>query len=444
VSTSELNVHLLLAVVVVVLAVQGVGWVLARLGQPRVIGEILAGILLGPSLLGVVAPNVLAYVFPAPVIGGLQVLAQFGLVLFMFLVGLHLDIAAVRRSRGTVAAVAPAAVAVSFVLAVGVGVLVHPVLAADLDPVAYCLFLGVAMAVTALPVLARLLVDTGLDKRRVGSIALSCSAVNDVVAWCGFAVITAVVGAGVGRGFLGVLASLGAVLLYFAAVLVGVRWLLNRLPAPPIWVALVLALVSSWVAEQLGIHAVIGAFAAGVAMPRRHEWLATLNYRLGPVVTTLLLPVFFAVAGIATRVDQLTSAALLVTVLVVVVAMAGKMLPSTLAARVAGEDWPTSINLGILMNTRGLTELVMLSLGLSSGFINTGTYTVMVLMALVTTLAAAPLLALVGRRTGVLPETEDEDVAAPAGADLGEAPLTGQASDDRGTNAGRTDGSGAS
>lgn len=416
---TELNVRLLLAVVVVVLAVQCVGWVLARLGQPRVIGEIIAGILLGPSLLGVVAPAASAYLFPPQVMAGLQTLAQLGLVLFMFLVGVHLDIPSVRRSRRTIAAVAPAAVAVPFVLAVGMGLLVHPVLGGDLDPVPYSLFLGIAMAVTALPVLARLLVDVGLSRHRVGAVALSCAAVNDVVAWCAFAIIAALAGPASGRGPLGVLATIGAVLAYLLVMFVIVRRLLGRLSTLPIWVALAVLLSSAWMAEQLGIHAVIGAFVAGVVMPRREVWLATLDERLGVVVDILLLPIFFVVAGIATRVDQLTGAALLATLLVIAVASFGKTVPTALAARAVGERWPVSISLGILMNARGVTELVMLSLGLQSGFINTATYTVMVLMALVTTLAAAPLLTLVRRRTGA--PYDDVEAAASTGATRGDA-----------------------
>jgi Kef-type K+ transport system membrane component KefB len=418
VTPAELNVRLLLAVVVVVLAVQCTGWVLARLGQPRVIGEILAGILLGPSLLGVLAPGALAYLFPAQVVAGLQILAQFGLVLFMFLVGMHLDIPSVRRSRRTVVAVAPAAVAVPFALALGVGVLVHPAIGGDLDPVAYSLFLGVAMAVTALPVLARLLVDVGLTRHHVSAVAVSCAAVNDVVAWCAFAIIAAFAGPASGRGSAGALATVGAVLAYLVVMLVIVRWLLGWLPTLPIWVALAVMLGSSWVAEQLGIHAVIGAFVAGVAMPRRDVWLTTLNERLDVVVNSLLLPIFFAVAGIATRVDQLTAAAVLVTVLVVAVASFGKMVPTALAARLVGERWPTSFNLGVLMNTRGVTELVMLSLGLQSGVINSATYTVMVLMALVTTLASVPLLAFVRRWTVGVADGTPANVDAEANTDV--------------------------
>lgn len=399
---AELNVRLLLAVVVVLLAVQGTGWVLGRLGQPRVVGEILAGILLGPSLLGIVAPGALAYLFPAPVVVGLQILAQFGLVLFMFLVGLHLDIPSVRRSGRTVAAVAPASAVVPFGLGVGVGMVVHPLFGGDTDRIVYSLFLGVAMAVTALPVLARLLVEVGLHRDRVGGIALACAAVNDVVAWCAFAVIAAVAGPASGHGPSGVFVTLGAVLAYLAVMLGVVRWVLGRLPNLPIWVALAVVLGSAWVAEQLGIHAVIGAFVAGVAMPRRDVWLTALDDRLGVLVDSLLLPIFFVVAGIATRVDQLTTAAVLVLVLVVIVA-AGKLVSAAVAARLAGERWSTSLDLGVLMNTRGVTELVMLTLGLQLGFIDSTTYTVMVLMALVTTMACAPLLAIVHRWTGRLP-----------------------------------------
>jgi Kef-type K+ transport system membrane component KefB len=397
-TSAELNIRMLLAVVVVILAVQVIGWLTSRAGQPRVIGEIIAGVLLGPSLLGLLVPGVSAYLFPGPVVDGLRILSQFGLALFMLLVGMHLDLPFVRASGRTVAVVAQASIVVPFGLAVGLAALAYPVFGEGVDPVPFCVFLGSAMAVTALPVLARLLVEVGLHRNRVGAIALAASAINDVIAWCLVALVAALHGSARPGG---AALTLGLALPFFAVMVFVVRPLLARWEQLPMWAVLVVTIGSAWVAEQVGIHAIIGAFAAGVAMPRRQEWLKQIDDRLDVIVRNLLLPIFFVVAGLSARVDQLASAAWLLLAAVTVVATVGKLGAATIAARIAGERWADSVTLGILMNTRGITELVILSIGLQLGIISTTVYTVMVLMALFTTLMAAPLLALVRRRTGV-------------------------------------------
>ena len=393
-TAAEVDVRLLLALAVVVLAARAVGWLAVRAGQPRVIGEIVAGIALGPSLLGAVAPDALAFLFPPPVVTGLQTLAKFGLVLFMLLVGMHLDIPAVRRERRAVAVVAPVSILVPFGLAAVLGLVIHPEYGGATDPVAFSLFLGSATAVTALPVLARLLVETGLAHTRLGAVSLACAAVNDIVAWCLVAVVVAV---GAASGVGGTVAVVVLAGCFVAVLLLVVRPLLARVPDLPTWAVLVLAVGCAWVAERIGIHAIIGAFLAGTVVPRRPAWQRAVDDRLDVVVRTVLLPVFFAVAGLAARVDRLTAGAFVLAVVVVVVATVGKLGAAAVAARTAGESWPDALTLGVLMNTRGVTELVILSVGLQAGLIDSVVYTVMVLMALVTTVSAAPLLALVRR-----------------------------------------------
>ncbi|MFC4951052.1 cation:proton antiporter [Pseudonocardia sp. GCM10023141] len=388
---AQLNIRLLLAVAVIIVAVQVAGWLMARIRQPRVIGEIIAGILLGPSLLGLVAPGVATYLFPAEVIGGLQVLSQFGLVLFMFLVGLHLDTSQLRGNGRTVAAVAPASLLVPLALAVGLGAVIYGEFGADVDPLGFCIFLGAAMAVTAMPVLARILVDLGLDTQRTGIISLACAAINDLVAWCLVAVVVAVIGS---SEPLGTLTTVGFALAFVAVLLFVVRPLLGRLARLPVWGVIVVTVLSAWTAEQIGIHAIIGAFLAGLIMPRHPAWRLEVEHRLDAVVRNLLLPIFFAVAGIATRIDQLTMAAVVLLGAVIVIAVVGKIGAATVAARLVGERWSDAATLGVLMNTRGVTELVILALGLELHIIDSTVYTVMVLMALVTTLMAAPLLGL--------------------------------------------------
>lgn len=393
-TATEINVRLLLSVAIILVAARAVGWVASRAGQPRVIGEIIAGVLLGPSLLGLVLPGVTAYLFPGPVVDGLRILSQFGLVLFMFLVGLHLDPSSLRGSGRTVAAVSQASILVPLGLAAGLGALVHAEFGAGADLFAFCLFLGSATAVTALPVLARILVDVGLDRDRVGAISLACAAINDVAAWCLVAIVAALVGA---TGPYSALSTVALALAFLAFMLLVVRPLLARLPGLPIWGVLVITAMSAWTGEQIGVHAIIGAFAAGLVMPRRARWQQQTHARLDVVVRNLLLPVFFVVAGIAARVDQLTASGWLLSLTVVVAAVIGRIGAATVAARLAGECWSDSISLGVLMNTRGVTELVILDLGLRLGIITTTVYTAMVLMALVTTLMTAPLLALLAR-----------------------------------------------
>ncbi len=396
-TTTELNVRLLLAVAVVIIGVQAVGWLVSRIGQPRVIGEIVAGVLLGPSLLGLVLPATAAYLFPGPVVDGLRILSQFGLVLFLFLVGLHLDLPSLRGSGRTVIAVSQASIIVPFGLAIGLAALVYPEFGAEVNPVGFSVFLGSALSVTALPVLARILADVGLDRDRIGVISLACAAINDIAAWCLIAIVVAVIGA---TAPFGAVTTVALATAFVVVMLLVVRPLLARLPDLPIWAVLVAAAVSAWTAEQIGVHAIIGAFIAGLVMPRRARWQQETHDRLDVVVRNLLLPIFFFVAGLSARVDQLTTSALLLTVAVIAVAIAGKLGAATVAARLAGERWSDSVTLGVLMNTRGVTELVILNLGLQLGIIDTTVYTVMVLMALVTTLMTAPLLAYLARLVG--------------------------------------------
>ncbi len=392
-SAAAINVQVLLALGVVIVAAQAGGWAISKIGQPRVHGEILAGIILGPSLLGLVWPGALDYVFPTEVIGALRVLAQVGLVLFMFLIGVELDLDKLRGSGRKAVVISQASILAPIGLGALLAVWLYPRFGDDADRLGFMLFLGAAMAITAFPVLARVLQETGLTHTRIGVLAITCAAVDDVTAWCLLAVVVALVQS---SGPTDVVQVIALSLVYLLAMLRVVKPLLGRLPALPTWVAVCLTLLSAWITEQIGIHAIFGAFMAGAVVPRRVEIQAELNERLEHVVVTFLLPVFFVVVGLSTRVDLLDSAYLwAITALVVATAIAGKWGGSMLAARVMGESWRDSAAIGILMNTRGLTELVILSVGLELGVITPTIFTIMVLMALVTTLMATPMLALV-------------------------------------------------
>ncbi|UMP00012.1 cation:proton antiporter [Amycolatopsis sp. EV170708-02-1] len=411
-SAAELNVRILLAVVVILIGVRAVGWLFGRFGQPRVLGEIVAGIVLGPSVLGLLQPAAMAFVFPGPVIDSLRVLAQFGLVIFMFLLGLDLDLGKLRGSGRTVTVVANASVLVPFALGAGFAVLIWPRFGAPVDPAVFYVFLGATMSVTAFPVLARLLQESELAKERVGVISLVCAAINDLAAWILVGVVAALAGS---FGDSHATRSLAFAAAFVACMLMVVRPLLRRWGEPPVWAVLVIALLSAWATEQIGVHAIIGGFVAGLVMPRRPEWQSRLSDRIGVVVSNLLLPLFFAVVGLSTRIDQLSGAGLLLLAGAVVVAIAGKLGGSAIAARLTGETRRDALTIGILMNTRGITEIVMLTTGLQLGIISTTVFTVMVLMALVTTVMAAPALRIV-RRPPETPRKPPLRQSSPTGA----------------------------
>jgi Kef-type K+ transport system membrane component KefB len=390
---AEVNVRVLLAMAIVIAGSRFFGWAISKVGQPRVHGEILAGILLGPSLLGVISPDTLDYLFPNEVIGALRVLATIGLVLFMFLIGLELDLGKL-RGHGHKAVVISHA---SIILPMGLGALLaiwlYPRLGDGVDQLGFTLFLGAAMAITAFPVLARVLQETGLYHTRIGVLTITCAAVDDVTAWCVLAGVVAIINS---TGFADAIRIIALSLVFILAMLKIVKPLLARRHTIPVWMAISFAMICAWTTEQIGIHAIFGAFMAGAAMPRKPKIQHEIHEKLQTATLTFLLPVFFMVVGLATRVDLLNSFYLFgVTLLVIAVAIAGKWGGSMVAARITGESWQDAAAIGVLMNTRGLTELVILSVGLELGVITTTLYTIMVLMALVTTLMATPTLALI-------------------------------------------------
>lgn len=390
---AEVNVHILLALAIVIVGARLSGWAISKIGQPRVHGEIMAGILLGPSLVGVVWPSALDYLFPTEVIGALRVLATIGLVLFMFLIGMELDLSKLRGQGPKAVAISQASIFLPIALGALLSVWLYPRLGAGVDRLGFTLFFGAAMAITAFPVLARVLQETGLYHHRIGVLTITCAAVDDVSAWCLLAGVVAVINA---TGAWDAVRIIALSLAFVVGMVKLVRPLLARRHRIPVWMAISLAMLCAWTTEQIGIHAIFGAFMAGAAMPRKPKIVHEIHERLQTATVTFLLPVFFMVVGIATRVDALNSFYLWgITLLVIATAIAGKLGGSMIAARITGETWQDAAAIGILMNTRGLTELVILTVGLELGVITTTLYTIMVLMALVTTLMATPMLALI-------------------------------------------------
>ncbi|HEX2077280.1 MAG TPA: cation:proton antiporter [Longimicrobium sp.] len=394
---------LLLAQVAVILAAaRGVGLLCRRVRQPQVVGEMVAGILLGPSLLGWAWPQAAARLFPAESLGFLGALSQVGLLLFMFLVGLELNPRLLRERGRTAVAASAASIAAPLLLGSLLAALLYPRLApAGVPFPAFALFMGAAMSVTAFPVLARILEERGLTGTRTGAVALACAAVDDAAAWCLLAAVGLLVRADPGGlppwAMAGGSAAFVLGALYVARpLLAGLERAVQRrgaLSQDLLALALGVALAFAWTTEWLGIHAVFGAFLAGAVMPGGGAFAAAAREKLGDVTVVLLLPLFFAFTGLRTDLGLVAGAQMWgFCALIVLVAVAGKFGGCTVAARLTGASWRESAALGVLMNTRGLMELVILGVGLQAGVISPALFTMMVLMAVVTTLMTAPLL----------------------------------------------------
>jgi K+:H+ antiporter len=408
---------LLLQVIVIVVAARLLGALFHKIGQPPVIGEMVAGILLGPSLLGLVAPGVQTFLFPAASLGGLRMLSQIGVILFMFVVGIELDLQHLRQKAHAAVMVSHASIIVPFFLGCGSALLLYRSLApAGIPFSAFALFIGVAMSITAFPVLARILEERRMTRSHLGSTAIACAAVDDVTAWCMLAVVVAIVKA---DGLGGSLVTIGLTLLFIAAMLFGIKPLASRigLVRPEGQAASVglLAILFSFVfaaalfTEMIGIHALFGAFLAGVCMPPDSGLRQFLRERLETFSSVLLLPLFFAFTGLRTQMGLLADwRSWLICGGIVLVAIAGKLLGSMGAARWTGMSWGDSFSLGVLMNTRGLVELIVLNLGYDLGILSPQIFTMLVLMALITTFMTGPLLNLrrLGWREALVPAVE--------------------------------------
>ena len=385
------------------------GRALAYVGQPPVIGEVLAGILLGPSLLGAISPDAMHLLIPGPetdphgqVIAALKAVSQLGIVLYMFLVGLDLNAAQLRDRAAAAVTVAHTGIAIQFVLGAALALWLFPSLApAGVAFTPFAFFFGVAMAITGFTVLSRILIDTGRDKTEVGSFGIACAAVDDVTAWCLVAVATGLAASRMNEGIAVVAGAVGFIVVMLTAVrpLVG-RWCrtldARPGPLPPAAVAVALAavLLAAITTQAIGIHALIGAFLLGVVMPHDSKLAREMTRRLKDLVTVLLLPAFFALTGLRTEIGLVSGwQNWLVCGVIILVATLGKFGGTVAAARLTGHGWRSSAALGAMMNTRGLMALIVLDIGLGMGVISPTLFAMMVVMALVTTAATAPLLA---------------------------------------------------
>ncbi|MEX0678306.1 MAG: cation:proton antiporter [Pirellulales bacterium] len=398
-ASSRPLLHLLLALASVIVLGRALGWMLGLLGQPPVIGEVLAGICLGPSVLGRLAPEVGRFVLPDSVAPALSVVAQISVILYMFVVGLELNAGLLRRQGHVTLAISHASIVVPFSLAAILALWLYPMLStSDVRFTTFALFLCVSLSITAFPVLARILTDRQMQHAPLGVTALACAAIDDVSAWCLLALVVGVARERVNEAvFVAVLAACYIVLMFTV-----VRPLVDRLirrfsPAvltPGALAALLVgALASALATEAIGVHAIFGAFLFGAVIPHDSPIARQTVDKLRDFVAAFLLPAFFALSGMRTRFDLVSGWHLwFVCLAIIAVATLGKFGGTLAAARLMRLPWRDSASLGILMNTRGLMELIVLNVGLDLGVISPTLFAMLVLMALVTTVATSPVL----------------------------------------------------
>ena len=396
---NETLLHVVLALLVVMVLARLLGALFRRVQQPPVIGEVVAGILLGPSLLGRIAPDVASYIMPPSVAPLLGVISQVGIILYMFLVGAELDIGILRARGRALLAIAHASMVTPFLLGATLALFLYPRLSTgDVPFTEFALFFGVAMSITAFPVLARILKDRGLTRTPLGALAIACAAVGDVTAWCLLAFVVGVAQSRVGAALIttALMIAFAAFMLLVAAPLV--RRFEERHPdgdLTPGEVSFLFTalLVSAFITEAIGVHAIFGAFLCGAVLPHDGRIARGMTRRLEDLVSALLLPAFFAVTGLRTRIGLVDGAeSWMWCGVIIVVASLGKFGGSFVAARVAGMKAREAAALGVLMNTRGLMELIVLNIGLDLNVITPPLFAMMVLMALATTTATSPLL----------------------------------------------------
>jgi Kef-type K+ transport system membrane component KefB len=398
---------LILAQVVVIILVSRIfGFIFSKIHQPTVIGEIIAGIALGPSFLGLLFPQFSLALFPVNSLGNLSLLSQVGLILFMFMVGMELDIKVLRNKVKDAVVVSNAGILIPFTLGICLAYFIYGHFApAGVPFLSFGLFLGMAMSITAFPVLARIVQERGIHRTRLGALVITCAAVDDISAWCMLAAIIAIAKAG---SFLSslytILLAVGYIILMLNVIKPFLRRLgelhtsLENLSKPIVAIFFLTLLISSYTTEIIGIHALFGAFLAGTIMPENPKFRNIFIQKIEDIALVLLLPLFFVYTGLRTQIGLLNDIYLWeITGLIIIVAITGKFAGSALASRIMGQNWRDSLTIGALMNTRGLMELVVLNIGYDLGILTPQVFSMMIIMALVTTFMTGPALDLIAR-----------------------------------------------
>lgn len=412
---------LLAQIITIIIVARLFGWVFRKIGQPSVIGEIIAGIVLGPSLLGMYLPEFSHVLFPAESLGNLQFLSQIGLILFMFVIGMELDLKVLKNKANDALVISHASIVIPFALGIGLAYYIyHRFAPVGVEFLAFSLFMGIAMSITAFPVLARIVQERGMHKTRLGTIVITCAATDDITAWCLLAAVIAIVKAGT---FLSSLYTIGLALIYVLMMIFVVKPFLKRigdlygtkskLNKPVVAIFFLTLIMSAYATEVIGIHALFGAFMTGAIMPDIAKFRALFIDKVEDVSVILLLPLFFVFTGLRTQIGLINDPYLIeVTCYIISVAVAGKFLGSAIAAKFVGQNWRESLTIGALMNTRGLMELVVLNIGYDLGVLTSEVFTMMVIMALVTTFMTGPALDIINfafkTKETYLPEVREQ------------------------------------
>jgi len=395
---------LLVQIITIVIAARLFGWIFRKIGQPTVIGEIIAGIVLGPSLFGLYFPDFKEALFPLESLGNLQVLSQVGLILFMFVIGMELDLKVLKNKANDAVVISHASIVIPFALGIGLSYFIYHQFAPEgVEFLSFSLFMGIAMSITAFPVLARIVQERGIHKTRLGTIVITCAAADDITAWCILAAVIAIVKAG---SFVSSLYIIGLAIVYVMVMLFMVKPFLKRvgdlysssenLSKPVVAIFFLTLMVSSYCTEVIGIHALFGAFMTGAIMPDSSRFRYVFIEKVEDISVILLLPLFFVFTGLRTEIGLINEPYLWkVTGCIILVAVVGKFIGSALAAKFVGQNWRDSLTIGALMNTRGLMELVVLNIGYELGVLSPKIFTMMVIMALVTTFMTGPALDLI-------------------------------------------------
>jgi Kef-type K+ transport system membrane component KefB len=392
--------HVLLAFVVIILSARGLGFVFRWFNQPPVIGEMIAGILLGPSLLGEVLPSAFAFLFPSQMAPYLSVIADIGVILYMFLVGVELNTNLLRERTHVSVATSHASIMAPFLLGSAMALWLYPIYStSDIRFVVFALFMGISMPVTAFPVLARIVTDRGMQGEPLGTTALACAAVDDVTAWCLFALVVSVARAHAQKSLLTLALTGGFILTVFLIIRPGAIWLARRhaqrriTEQSSIVIACIALLLAALTTQWIGIHALFGAFLVGAVIPHDSRLAKDIKEKFEDLVVILFLPVFFSFTGLRTQIGLVHGVGdWMICAAIIVVASLGKFGAGTVAARLTGLGWLEAASLGILMNTRGLMELIVLNVGLDLGVLSPTLFATLVIMAIVTTAATTPVL----------------------------------------------------
>lgn len=396
---------LLVQIITIIFVARFFGWICRKIGQPTVIGEMIAGIALGPSLVGTLFPQYSALLFPDASMGNLQFLSQIGLILFMYVVGMELDLSVLKNKAKDAVVISHASIIIPFTLGIILAYFIYQDFAPEgVEFASFGLFLGIAMSITAFPVLARIVQERGLHRTRIGALVITCAAADDVTAWCILAAVIAIVKAG---SFVSSLYIIGLSIAYVGLMLWVVKPFLKRIgdlygnkdviSKPVIAIFFLTLLISSYATEIIGIHALFGAFMAGAIMPENMRFRSIFIEKVEDVSQVMLLPLFFVFTGLRTQIGLLDDPYLWkVCGLIIAVAVVGKFAGSAITARFVGQNWRDSFTIGALMNTRGLMELIVLNIGYDLGVLSTEIFSMMVIMALATTFMTGPALDLIG------------------------------------------------